>query len=439
MRLRDRSGILLGLCIAVVVPGGPARGQAGARGDGWLKVENADETKTYKDEAIAGILSEPSVAWLRGSVLPQLAAEVNRPTIERTRRRIHDAFLNEKSFGATALESGNRVAVDAMRKLADSDDLPPIVRVNAVLLIGDLRAKNGAPWPATLEPLAAAAANTKLPIAVRIAAISGLARHAGSAEFGKAGGQKVADVVVERPSERDRDGADWLVSRALELMPAAFPQVAPTTAAAMVKILDDEGRAVDVRVRAAAALGATAGGESRIDAARAIATIRSLAAAALAADVARAENRAAEHALDGAAAATPQPAQVPVQPPVPLPGLPGLSGLPDDRPDRDPKAPYLEPLMVRRDAWRLAQLADAIERDDGRGLARLLDQGGQDAARFLAKSLRAAAQSLDEQRDFAAVKEALERFAAPGGDDTAPAADRPGAPADDGFPDPVGP
>ena len=86
-------------------------------------------------------------------------------------------------------------------------------------------------------------------------------------------------------------------------------------------------------------------------------------------------------------------------------------------------------LVVRRDAWRLVRLADAILAEEGSsGLATLLAGPGKAAAGQCAAALRTAGKSLDASPDAASVRTALENIeqaAAP-----APAAAaRPAAPA----------
>jgi hypothetical protein len=419
MPFPHRSSICLSLCVTLFACGGLAHGQDATKSGGWQKVEAAEATRKYQEEAKAGTVGEQSVAWLRESVLPQLAVEGNRGTIERVRRRIHDVFLNEKSLDAAALEAANRIAGAAAIKLAMAPDAVPLARINAMLLVGELRDKDGRPWPQALQPLAAAIADAKLPPAVRIAAATGLARHAdaaraaGGEEFGRVVGPAIDSIIAGTTPIQDRAGADWLVSRALEILPAASPQASPTTAATVVKILDDTTRPIDVRVRAAAALGATAGTNSKVDAGRAIATIRGLGISALEADITRAESRALDRALSGPAA-TAAPGQPTAEP--------------------SPSEPELESLLIRRDAWRLSQLADAIARTDGQGLARLLDADAAAAARFAADALRKAAGGLDAAPDLATCKRALDEIREGGGDaaPTKPAAgaDKPALPFD---------
>lgn len=426
MRIPCRASICLSLCATLLAGGEVARGQDAARSGGWQKVEADEATRKYQEEAKAGGLGEPSIAWLRDFVLPQLAVEVNRGTIERVRRRIHDAFLNEKSLDAAALEAANRVAGAGAMKLAMTADATPLVRINAMLLVGELRGKDGRPWPQALQPLATAMADEKLPAAVRIAAATGVARHAdaaraaGGEEFGRIALPALDSVIAGTSAMQDQAAADWLVSRSLDVLPAASPQASATTAAALARILDDATRSIDVRVRAAAALGATAGTNSKVDTGRAFASIRALGISALEADIVRAESRALDRALAGPAS----------------PAAPGSVGQPSAEPSAS--EPQLESMVVRRDAWRLAQLADAIARTDGQGLVRLMDQNGAAAARLVADAFRKAASDLDAAPDLATCKQALDELRESAGDAPAPKAaagsdkpaDKPASPFD---------
>lgn len=410
-----RLPLRLCLAVALVSCAGLAHGQEAGAKPAWSRIESMDETKLYQQEARTGALGEQSLAWLRDTVVPQLAAEGNRATIERTRRRIRDVFLNERIFDAASLEAANRVMVPALVGLAMRDGSAAIVRINAMLFLGELRSKDGRPLPAALEPLAAALADAKLPAGVRVAAVAGLARHAaaareeGTADFGKVAGQAVAAVVAAPPGG-DRDAADWLTSRALEMLPAVAPQ--PAVTAAVVKVLDDGARSIDVRVRAAAALGATAGADLKPAAARVVESIRGLAFAALDDDIARAEAREFDRKLGGTAG--PAAALVP------------------DRLGGDVDVVGQESLVVRRDAWRLSQLADALARDDGRGIAGLLDGDAAAAARLLAESLRQAANTLDADPRVEAletVRADLAQPAAAAAEPAEPAENREGGPA----------
>jgi hypothetical protein len=133
-----------------------------------------------------------------------------------------------------------------------------------------------------------------------VAALAGLSRHAEAAK--KAGGTKPADLakvaraavgaIVEEPVSADRSvAAEWMTARALALLPAVMQPLPRETAAAVVAILNDSSRSIDVRVRAATALGALVGPKSEVNPPAVIESVRKLAIAALAADEAAANER----------------------------------------------------------------------------------------------------------------------------------------------------
>jgi hypothetical protein len=299
-----------------------------------------------------------------------------------------------------------------------------------MLLVGEVRGKDGRPWSGAVEPLAAAMSDRKLPTGVRVAAAAGLARHVEAAKaagapdpaLAQAALKPLLEVIATPASATDAAAGDWLVSRALDMLPTVEAKALPETAAALVAILAEAGRPVDVRVRAAAAIGATATPDSKIDAGDAIAKIRSLAAEALKADLAAATERSLTARLSG------QPLAAPMQPGLEgmqAPGFPGGVGEFGAAPGTTVDDP-MEPLVVRRDAWRLSKLATAVATPDGAaGLAALLDDAAATRAKTVAATLREAATALDESPDTAAVKQALvaiERLA------QAAAPSRPGAP-----------
>ena len=396
----------------------------------WAKAEAADEAKKYVEQLKRGEFDAAAQAFLEQIALPQLAIDGNRKTIERIRRRMRDVLLNEKLAEAAALEKASRAAVDWLVAQARNPQVDPAVRVNAMLFVGELRGKDGRPWPGATAALSGAAADAKLPAGVRVAAVAGLARHVDAARSAGGGDPQVAQatakslltIIAAAPSATDGAASDWLVSRSLDMVTVVMPQATPEAAAAIAAILDDASRAVDVRVRAAAALGTMATADATINAARAVAAIRGLAVEAVKADLATAAERAIAARMSG------QPVQgmVPGMMPggiegggggfpggVGFPGgggeLGGGAGVPDDP---------IDALVVRRDAWRLMTLANAVEAaDESRGLATLLAANAANGAKTMAKVLREAAVSLDRSPDATSLKQALEDI-----ERTAPAA-----------------
>lgn len=356
----------------------------------WRKAEAAAETE-YKQPLAEGNAVDAKIrGFLRDKALPQLALESNRTTIEKTRRRMRD-FLLGGIEDAKAFDDVSRVILDFMSTLARDPEADAVVRVNALLLIGELRARdNKQPWPPAAPVLAAAVADAKLPAELRIAALVGLSRHVDAA---KAAGTALADAkpvadalaaVISSPTAgTDPVAGNWLLSRALTVMPAAVPELSKELAAAITKVLEDGGRPIDVRVRAAAALGAAARPAAAIDAAKAVAAIRALAALALTQDLDRVAQQRAEETFTVAPAADPAAS----------------------RPESQPRTTMAE-LACRRNAWRLVTLADALATEEGSaGLASLLGKAG-DPARELAGILRTHGLEIDASPTEDAVREA---------------------------------
>ena len=415
----------------------------------WEKAEAADQAKKYVEQLKKGEFDAAAQAFLEQIALPQLALDGNRKTIERTRRRMREVLLNEKLAEAAALEKASRAAVDWLVAQARNPQVDPAVRVNAMLFVGELRGKDGRPWPGATAALSGAAADAKLPAGVRVAAVAGLARHVDAARVAGGGDPQLAQatakslltIMTAAPSEADGAASDWLVSRALDMAAVVMPQATPEAAAAIAAILDDASRAVDVRVRAAAALGTMATADATINAARAVAAIRGLAVEAVKADLATAAERAIAARMSG----QPVPGMMPGMMPggidgggvgFPGGGIPGGGGFPGGGgefgggagvPD-DP----IDALVVRRDAWRLMTLANAVEAADGsRGLATLLAADAADGAKAIAKVLREAAVSLDQSPDATSLKRALEDIERVAPAAAGPAVPKPAAAAGD--------
>lgn len=403
--------IILAACIGLC--GGVARGQeADAKVPNWSKLER-EIIREFKPPLRGGEpLDERARGFLVGAVMPQLAVEANRPTIERVRRRIREVVLTDIADERAFLDVAKTV-LESASAMARNGDLEPVVRVNAMLLAGELDAKDGRPLPEAVPVLAASAGDVRMPLALRIAAASGLTRHAESA---KVGGDVVAvsrgvasalAPMLAAPEGGPTPAVDWLAGSGLSILQMLGPPAAtPESLAAAARILGDPTRAVDVRIRAAAALGSAATQDSGVDVRRAVEAVRSVAVAGLEADLLAAENRRLEFRMSGAAPAAAGPVNEPTVP----------------------------SLVCRRAAWRLATAADAVAGPDGTtGLAQLL---GGDAAPVaqLAAVMRAAAATLDARPVEASVVQAIGQIKAAGRSDggaakpaaAAPPADRPG-------------
>ena len=398
-------------CVARGSSGSAAFAQnAGAKYSTWSKVEAAPETRAYKENLReGGGLDATLRALLELTALPQLALASNRSTIERTRRRMRELLLTEIA-DEKAFEDASQVFLDFFGKLARDEEADLLVRINALLLVGELKAKDGKPWPPTAGPLASAARDAKLPSAIRVAATAGLARHAEAARATGDDASKAlaADAlpaivaILGEPVEKDTSvELDWLVSRSLSMLPSlgrwAPKEMAATLPKLLAKLLEDPLRSLDVRVRAAAALGAMVVPTSGVNGPQTIAAIRSLALSGLEGDDAIAASRQLEQeyiVLLGAPDATV------AQPP----GL-GQPGTPN--------ALAIAEQVCRRAAWRLVTLADAIAPLDGKGGLAVLSTNTGTQATDLAKLLRDFGMNLDKIPDEQSLNDAVAAIHAP--------------------------
>jgi hypothetical protein len=389
-RRRSPPVLIVGLLAGCLLGGGPAAAQeAAAKYPTWTKFELSSETRDFRAKLRdGGGFEAADREFVVRQALPQLGFESNRASIERVRRRIREAILEEMT-DPKAYDTAARAVLEAMLAKARDKATDPLVGVNAMLLVGELRGLDRRPLPAALPGLVAAAADAGLPIGLRIAAAVGLSRHA---ETAAASGDVAAVVKAVAPAlgpmltaPTPGPAADWLASRALSIMQVLGPPAATKDAlAAAAAILADESRPVDVRIRAGLALGATAGADSGLDVARAVAAVRSCAIVGLRDDVKGAEVRQFEAQLVGG---NPQP-----QPPGPA----------------TPPPPPVPQLACRRDAWRLSACAQALEGPDGgSGLAALLAGDAAAAAKELAAQLRQSATSLDANPNAQGVVDAL--------------------------------
>ncbi|MFM8494474.1 MAG: hypothetical protein ACKOEM_02970, partial [Planctomycetia bacterium] len=361
---RRSIGPLLIVAVAAVVSAGAVRAEP--KYVGWTKVEPSREMRELKEKLREGGQFDANARlFLEETALPQLALDENRSTIERTRKRIREVLLadvgDEKAYGDISL-----LMAEFMTAVARDEQAEPVVRVNAMLLVGELKAKNGKPWQPAALALAAAVGDKGLPVAVRIAALAGVAKHVAAGEgdeaIVKTFGPPVLAILAEPIEPGHAVEHDWLVSRALQLVPLLARPAPPKAAGAVATLLGDEARSIDLRVRAAAALGATADANSGVDAAAAVDTIKKLAVAALESEEkAAAARRFEDQYRRGGAAGGAGPGM----PGPPGPGFDGM-GLPVVDPLATPEQ------ACRRAAWRLYTLGSAILTPDGKqGLALL--------------------------------------------------------------------
>lgn len=401
-------GLALGAAVGLACAAGEARAEP--KYVGWTKVEASREIRELKEKLReGGQLDANARLFLEETALPQLALDDNRATIERARRRIREILLadvaDDKAYGEISL-----LIAEFMTALARDEQAEAAVRVNAMLLVGELKAKSGKPWPPAALALAAAVGDKGLPDAVRIAALAGVAKHVaaggGDEAIAKTFGPPVVAILAEQATPDRAAEHEWLTARALQLVPSLVQKAPPKVAAAIAALLGDEARSIDLRVRAAAALGATADAASGVDAAAAVETIRKLAIAALESEEkAAAARRFEDQYRRGGVAAGGPPGM-----PAPQPGM-GFEGM---------AMPVVDPLATpeqacRRAAWRLYTLGAAIlTPDEKQGLALLLgDAAGP--AKALAGQLVKEGLTIDADPVEDALLDALDVLRPPAG------------------------
>jgi hypothetical protein len=354
----------------------------------WRLVEAAPETIEYRNALRNGVFDDNARGYLRDVALPQLTLPANKAGIDRVRRRLRDIAC-DPSGEPRALEQAGQFVIDFMKTIAADQKADTVVRVNAMLIIGDLNAKGGKPLPAALGPLTAAISDGRQPAAVRIAAAAGLARHVQVGD-GKLPPPVSAALVkvVTGPADSDPVAAEWLTTRALGMLALLGPTAPPEGVTAAAAILGDAAAATDVRVRAAAVVGVAAA-DAGVDVATAVTAIRDLATTTLAAEATR------DEPLDFSGLRGPEGAGGPWRP-----GVSGQEGAISSQPA------VLQ--ACRRAAWRLHTLATALGGVDGKGGIAARAESVRPEASELAITLREAAMRITEQPDAISLREAFD-------------------------------
>ncbi|NBW87021.1 MAG: hypothetical protein EBR23_09390, partial [Planctomycetia bacterium] len=140
------------LTLLLLVAALAARGQDDAGGTfaNWAKVDSGEQRRQYVDamkEPTPGAFAGQVRAFAVDVVLPQLQLEANRGTIEVVRRKMRSLLLDNVG-DAKAFETASRAVLEFMLPLARDEKADPLVRINAMLLIGELRSRDNKllPW-----------------------------------------------------------------------------------------------------------------------------------------------------------------------------------------------------------------------------------------------------------------------------------------------------
>jgi len=385
-------------------------GDAG-RNAAWTKIEQ-DAEKGYREPLKTGGGFEAAARdFVTKKAMPQLANDANRPIIDRVRRKMREILV----VGITddrAFDDASKAVADAAVAIARNPEASTAARVNAMLLVSELRAKDnkdGTVWPAAVTQLAAVAGDATIDPSVRVAAMAGLVRHADVAK--RTGGDRLTDfikgarpailaIVAEKPSADQPLVSDWLASRALSILTAVVKSSPKELAATLAGVMNDKSRSLDVRVRAASALGATVTPKSEIQAVETTNGVTELAIAVLEVDEGILRDRRYEQQMGGGGTGGGGGGgMMSMRPGM---GMPGMGGggvaVPQLVPDQS----------LRRTAWRLVTLADALLTEDGKaGVAALLSGDDKAASQAYAELYRKYGLELDEKRTDDVILEAL--------------------------------
>lgn len=387
---RTGRAVLLRFALGLAVVAGPigmagppsALGQPPAAGFAtWKDVELSPQFKeVITSLKSGGPFTDAARDYVASVILPQFDKDENLPTLDEVRKKIRDRLLltigDDSSFNQASTFVRDRLSEVARDPKADL-----LRRVNAMMFIGEMTDKARAPWSPALEPLAAAARDTTLDPAVRIAAVVGLNNHLAdmprmTADQAAAIRATVAATLPSLlPGSTNAPPGDagarspveaWLAARGFDMLPGVMNPVPREVASRLVAVIDDASWPFDSRVRAAVALGKTVGPESGVDPQAVVASIRGIAVAALDAD-----------RLAGQRLIELQSFAAGAGPPGSLPGVvPGTAEAGGGEVAKD----GLSTAICRRAAWRLYSLGDAIVPDSKTGgLAALLDQGAESA------------------------------------------------------------
>ncbi len=411
---RGMGGLVPGIVLAILCCTGLGRmspGLAQPAGNALATWKDVEASPQFKEVVTAlragGPFNDAARELLSTAILSQFESDDNLPTLDDVRKKIRDRFLlvigNDESFA----QAGTFVR-DRLDEFARDANRDPLLRVNAMLFIGEMTDKGRLPWATALSTLAAAAQDSGLDPAVRIAALNGLSNHL--AALTRLSGDQATAVraamaatlptllppaAADDPAggvEQRSPSASWLAARGLGMLPLAVNPAPPEIAARLVAVIEDPSWPFDVRVRAAAALGKTVGAESGVAAEPVLKAIRTLAIAALDADrlAARRQLELQAYKTGAAAGAGGGPGFAPQGP---MSGMPGMPGMGAEVPAED----GLRSAVCRRAAWRLYALGDAIVPDSKKGGLAVLGDKDDGGARQLAALLKESGEALDAE------------------------------------------
>jgi hypothetical protein len=213
--------------------------------------------------------------FLRQVVFAEWTQPTFRPQLAKLRLEFRNKELRQISAADDAKHAFiNDVTLKGMIAIAN-DNYHPAVRHNAMMLIGDLNAKEAGtgamatpaePLPQALTEKGAlleSAENAQLPPAVRVAALIGILRHAeNGAKMQPPTKESIRAAMVrvlkeKKPAENTSpDGHAWLRMRAADVLGVlALPGADNESAKELAKVIDEADAPLMLRCAAARSLG----------------------------------------------------------------------------------------------------------------------------------------------------------------------------------------
>jgi len=279
-----------------------ALGQGAPRFENWSAFEKSADLATYKKELEAGsAFNDRNRQLLLNDGLPQLLEEANRDRLAAIRAQIPGLLL-ENITSADAFRDAATAATEALDELARRQNSSIEGSVNACLLLGELRAKDGRLLAAATPLLGKLTLDTTVTPAVRIAALVGLRGRVEAAGGGSSAETKAAAVdllpTLEKLLQLDQAEPQatstvvhsWLQQRSLDLALNIIPLTADDSKpvdglrTAAIGLLQDADKAINLRVRAAVLLSRTFKSDKAALAAEISELINAVAVAAVADD-----------------------------------------------------------------------------------------------------------------------------------------------------------
>jgi hypothetical protein len=408
---------------------------ADEEGEAWKKLEKDPNLLTYREKVRTKAFDASCQQFLLETALPQLGMAENRQTIDRVRRRMRELLADD---------AANPVIAEFMSKLARDDSEDMVTRVNAILLLGELD-RERKPWQPAIDYIVALLGDGSVPLAVRVAAAAGLKRHldaivttkdvAALDKLAAVAGPVLIKVAKEEPSAADPVAVDWLACRALQMLATLGDKAPAETTGVAVSLMGDASHSIDVRVRAAGVLGATAAEGRGIDVAGCLGVIQELAATVVREEKERVRRAVSRYAppIAGGAGYTDASMAMPPMQGAPSASDPSFAGAglgspsPGVPPNYSGSMPSQQPgatgqgspafdgvkLALRRAVWRLKTLATAIgtksETQGADGLTRIAGSLEKEAA-DLEKKLRINVGRLEKASSTTAIDRVAKDF-----------------------------